>query len=174
LGKVSVMRKRTRRKHGIKVVPLKAVPPAALREVVVFDKGKLKKVSAPTSRRKLKVLVVDDDEDLANCSTAILHAAGWECFTVYNASDAIAAADSFAPDVVVSDVVMPGMDGFAACLEIKRNLPACGILLVSGAVATSDVVKQHPSPEYNFQLLPKPVQPERLLAEVSRLTSRSA
>ena len=170
------MRKRTRPKNGVKVVPLDSVPAAALRELVVLDKGKAKRLSLPkSSGRRAKILVVDDDERLANGAAAILHAAGWECFTVYNASDAMAAADSFAPDVVVSDIVMPGMDGFAACLEIKRNLPACRILLVSGVVASSeDVAKLHPSSECDFQLLPKPVQPERLVAAVARLAQRSA
>ncbi len=68
-----------------------------------------------------RILVVDDNVDAANTLHALLEMDGFEVSTVYNGVEAVAAARSFAPDVVVMDIGMPGMDGYAAARAIRAQ-----------------------------------------------------
>jgi signal transduction histidine kinase/ActR/RegA family two-component response regulator len=82
-----------------------------------------------------RVLVVDDNFDAANTLEALLDMDGFTVRTVYNGVDGVAAAESFGPDVVVMDIGMPGMDGYAAARAIREQ--AClkghakGIMLIA-------------------------------------------
>lgn len=69
-----------------------------------------------------RILFVEDDEALANVYTVRLQAEGFEVKRVSNGEDALAAAISFKPDLVLLDVMMPKINGFDV-LDILRNTP---------------------------------------------------
>jgi len=68
-----------------------------------------------------RVLVVDDDATQLKLEALLLTKAGFEVDTARNGVEALTKARDFAPDVVLSDVLMPGMDGFDLCLALKED-----------------------------------------------------
>lgn len=68
-----------------------------------------------------KILVVEDDTYLANAYRVKLTKAGFEVKSAYDGDEALALLQSFVPDLIVLDIVMPKKDGFATLAEIKAN-----------------------------------------------------
>lgn len=83
------------------------------------EEGKIAPESA--KKRKLNVLVVDDDEFLAGIYILTLQKAGHDIILVQKGTDGIKAAETRSPDVIVLDVLMPGMDGFQVLRTLKEN-----------------------------------------------------
>ena len=77
--------------------------------------------TAPTTGRK-KILLVEDDEGLAQVYVTRLDIEGFEVRRVPNGEDALAAALEFKPDLILLDVMMPKVNGFDV-LDILRNTP---------------------------------------------------
>jgi CheY-like chemotaxis protein len=114
--------------------------------------------------RKPRVLVVDDEKIIADTITAILNRSGFDATAKYGGVDAIDFLHKECPDIVLSDVVMPGHDGLAVA-EISRNkCPGTRIVLISGNASTPNLL-QHALPEGPaFELLAKPIHPTHLLS----------
>lgn len=119
----------------------------------------------------MRVLVIDNEEPLADTLTLILQNAGYETRAVYGGVAALSLIESFVPDVVISDVVMPGMNGIEVCGEISAQLPDCQIILFSGQAATEELMKDARGKGCEWELLAKPVHPRDLLAKLSLLRS---
>lgn len=117
----------------------------------------------------MRVLVIDDEKPLADTLTLILNVAGYEVMTAYDGSSALSQIESFLPDVVISDVVMPGMNGIETCGKIQKEHPNCHIILFSGQAATNELMKTARAAGCDWELLAKPVHPEDLLAKLASL-----
>lgn len=76
----------------------------------------------PTDGKAKKILLVEDDETLANVYKTRLHAEGFDLRRVPNGEDALAAALDYKPDLILLDVMMPKVSGFDV-LDILRNTP---------------------------------------------------
>jgi CheY-like chemotaxis protein len=74
--------------------------------------------------------------------------------------------ESFQPEVLIADVVMPGMTGIEAAIATRNKLPKCNILLFSGQAITADLMEQARTQGHEFELLAKPVHPSDLLAKL--------
>jgi DNA-binding NtrC family response regulator len=114
-----------------------------------------------------RIFVVDDERCISDSLSAILNNCGFKASAFYNAESALAACETATPELVISDVVMPGMSGVEMAIVIKEHYPACKILLFSGQTATADMLEQARSKGYDFELLAKPVHPKELLARVA-------
>ena len=68
------------------------------------------------------------------------------------------------PDVLISDVMMPGINGIEAAIQIREKLPTCRVILFSGMASTVDLVEHAKSQGHSFDFLTKPVHPKVLLA----------
>jgi len=119
-----------------------------------------------TPAAKPKVLVADDEQVIANTLAIILNQAGFEAKAVYSGEKAIEALDSFAPDMLISDVIMTGMTGIEAAIQTRAKLPNCKILLFSGQAATADLLERARAQGHEFEILAKPVHPTDLLAKL--------
>jgi len=119
-----------------------------------------------SSSSKPRVLVADDEQVIANTLVIILNQAGFEARAVYSGEKAIEALEEFKPDMLISDVIMTGMTGIEAAIEVRNRLPKCKILLFSGQAATADLLERARAQGHEFEILAKPVHPTDLLAKL--------
>jgi DNA-binding response OmpR family regulator len=96
-----------------------------------------------------------------------LSRAGYAAMAAYDASDALETALVTPPEMLITDVVLPGMNGIELAIKIRRIFPDCKILLFSGQAATVDLLATAKSSGHHFTLLSKPVHPKDLLMRVS-------
>jgi CheY-like chemotaxis protein len=118
-------------------------------------------------RPRPKVLVVDDERVIADTLAMILNKHGYDAFPVYTGTAAVERARSVRPDLIISDVIMPGeLNGIEAAINIRAFLPSCKILLFSGQAATADLLESARAQGHEFEILAKPVHPTDLLAKL--------
>lgn len=116
--------------------------------------------------RKPKVLVVDDEHVIADTLAIILNQSGFDATAVYSGTEAVEHARKGTPDLVVTDVFMPDLNGIQAAIQIRSFLPNCKILLFSGQAATADLLESARAEGHEFEILAKPVHPQDLLAKL--------
>ena len=115
---------------------------------------------------KRVVFVVDDEVVIAQTLSVILNQAGFHATPFYSPKDAIAARPQLLPELLISDVVMPGMNGVDLAIQFCEAQPDCKILLFSGQAATANFLDEARTRGYHFDLLAKPVHPADLLAKL--------
>jgi CheY-like chemotaxis protein len=76
-----------------------------------------------------------------------------------------------APDLLISDVAMPGISGVDLAIQMRAQYPTCKILLFSGQAATKDLLEDARGQGHDFDLLLKPVPPTELLFEVGKMVN---
>jgi CheY-like chemotaxis protein len=116
--------------------------------------------------KKPIVLVVDDEQVIADTLAKILDLNGYDASAVYTGTAAVESARSLRPDLIISDVIMPDMNGIEAAISIRSFLPSCKILLFSGQAATADLLEDARAHGHEFEILAKPVHPSDLLAKL--------
>ncbi len=121
-----------------------------------------------------KVLVVDDEAVLADTLAIILRTAGYGAAVAYSAADALELVTKEPPDLVISDVVMPGMNGIELAVRLGAAHPRCMVLLISGNANVDNLLETASRQGYSFELLAKPFHPKQLLARIEELFSRRA
>src|ERR1700722_14611871 len=94
------------------------------------------------SQAKPKVLVADDERLIADTLAIILNQTGFEATAVYSGEEAIQTAKTLRPDVLISDVVMFGLNGIDAAIAIRKMLPTCKILILSGQNSTAVLLEE--------------------------------
>lgn len=89
-----------------------------------------------------KILVVDDSETDNKALCDLVRSEGYEVLAAFTGEDGVKMAQEHKPDVVLMDVVMPGMNGFQACKQIVRGEATAGIpvLMVSNKHQQTDVI----------------------------------
>ena len=114
--------------------------------------------------QRVKIIVVDDEPQIADTLVEILSGEGFEAVTASTGNEAIELAQTFRPDIVISDVVMPGLDGVEASIRIRDLLPECRVILFSGQADTVDLLKKARDRGHEFEIVAKPIKPETLLS----------
>ena len=112
------------------------------------------------------VLVVDDEKIIAETLTMILKQSGFHAKFFTDPTEALRAARSEAPDLLLSDVVMPQLSGVDLAIAIRKDCPQCKVLLFSGQANTEDLLAKAREQGYNFTLLSKPLHPVDLLRRI--------
>src|SRR5215212_11212870 len=129
-------------------------------------------MSISTSDRG-RVLIVDDDRKIVDLLVDLLQLEGYVVTTAADGAEAIDLALSFAPDIVVSDVVMPLVGGLELCRRLKEDSRTTDVpvLLISGLITSDDAGiegLQAGADDY----LDLPFRNEELLVKVARLVER--
>jgi len=118
-----------------------------------------------------RIFVVDDEPVIASSLAAILRMNGSSARSFTCPLEALAAARSESPDLVISDVAMPGISGIDLAIQMRAQHPNSKILLFSGQATTSDLLEGARAQGYDFRLLQKPVHPSEFLFEIGQLST---
>jgi CheY-like chemotaxis protein len=146
---------------GVSRVPATALPGSNL--------------APPVGLEGIRVLVVDDDPDARDLVTYVLERCGMKARSAGSAREALAELETFTPDVVVSDIGMPGEDGYALVRSLrtlvseeKRNIPAIALT----AFARNEDRTRALVEGFNMHMA-KPVEPTALVGAVADLVGRA-
>jgi signal transduction histidine kinase len=120
-------------------------------------------VSPPKGRR---ILVVDDDRLNRRLLTAILRPEGYEVIEADSAEKALELYALTSPDLVLFDVLLPGINGFAACRELRQRYgdSAAPVIFITAKSDSDDVVEGLAAGGIDY--LPKPIRPKEALARI--------
>jgi CheY-like chemotaxis protein len=110
-----------------------------------------------------RILVVDDEKVIADTIVQILNRNGFIAEAAYGGQEAIEKAQRHCPELVLSDVLMPQVDGVEAAITIRRHCPDTRIILFSGQAATVEILARARERGHTFELLPKPIHPTQLI-----------
>jgi DNA-binding NtrC family response regulator len=147
-------------KLKIEIIPVSEVPKEVPKEISIDE------VILPEKQRPV-VLVVDDERVIANTLSIILSRSGFSTMTAYDGESALELARAVQPDLLISDVVMPGMTGVELAIAVTQTVPGCKVLLFSGQAATADLLEKARHAGHNFTTLTKPIHPTDMLWRIS-------
>jgi CheY-like chemotaxis protein len=115
------------------------------------------------------IVVVDDEKRIADTLVLILNSEGYAAEAAYDGASALEICRRKVPDLILSDVVMPGMNGIELAIAVRQQFRDCHILLFSGQADTSEILEDAKRRGYDFELLAKPLHPEELLTRIREL-----
>jgi DNA-binding NtrC family response regulator len=122
----------------------------------------------PESKTR-SIFVVDDEKIISQTLAAIFRQVGFKASPFENAQEAIDAATIEAPDLMITDVVMPGMSGIELAIIFQERWPQCKTVLFSGQAVTADLLEEARKTGHHFDVLAKPVHPSDLLAKLNEI-----
>lgn len=125
------------------------------------------------TENNFKILLVDDEVDILEFISYNLEKEGYKVFTAQNGADAIKLAEKKQPHLIILDVMMPEMDGIAACEEI-RKLPTLNNTIIAFLTARGEDYSQIAGFEAGADdYITKPVRPKVLVSRVKALLKRT-
>jgi CheY-like chemotaxis protein len=127
-------------------------------------------VTKQTSKR---VFVVDDETTIASTLALILHSNGYDAVAFTDPLEALYAAEVHCPDLLLTDVMMPQLNGVDLAVQFKAIHPNCKVLLFSGNAATSDLIGNARTIGHHFELLTKPVHPKDLIESIREIFAQA-
>lgn len=128
-------------------------------------------MSDQVDNNPVHVYVVDDEKIITHTLTAILGQKGYSAVGFTNPLEALESAIAQPPAILISDVIMPEMDGIELAIEFQARFPGCRITLLSGQIATEDLLESARERGHDFTVLAKPIHPQELLAEIGHVTA---
>ena len=115
---------------------------------------------------QVRVFVVDDHAIIASTLADILRLNGFDATWFTNPREALAAAKSDCPDLVISDIEMPCFSGIELAIRLKELDLECNVLLVTGNPGAIDLLDEAAELGHHFQVLHKPIGPRKLISEI--------
>jgi DNA-binding NarL/FixJ family response regulator len=112
------------------------------------------------------VLVVDDSPETLSLLTDALEATGATVLVAVEGANALALVERITPDVILMDAIMPGMDGFETCRQLKRNKAVAHVpvIFMTGLSETEQIVKGLEAGGVDY--VTKPIAPDELIARM--------
>jgi CheY-like chemotaxis protein len=132
---------------------------------MVFEEGKIMGYS---------VLVVDDDPMKRQLLRMILERAGFGVAEAADGAEALLSLDNTIPDLMTLDVMMPHMDGFAVCEQVRQNPKTAELpIIIVSARADGGSIREGLAAGAD-RYLPQPVMPDKLIKTVNELLPPAA
>ena len=135
---------------------------------ILRSAGEQESTESSSQRRKPTILVVDDQQMIADTTATVLNQSGFRAEPAYSGQAALEIALRLRPDYLLTDIVMPGMNGVELAIRVRNHLPTTVIVLFSGQSGITDLLRQAKVDGYEFNLLAKPIHPEKLLEHLKR------
>lgn len=114
--------------------------------------------------------MVDDERIIADTVAEILNDNGFEAMPAYSGTAAMSAIQKDCPDVGLTDVIMPGINGVELAKFVADTCRDTKVLLFSGQAAVSNLLLQVHEAGYSFELLAKPLHPDELIEKLRGLS----
>jgi CheY-like chemotaxis protein len=127
----------------------------------------------PQSGKLPRVFVVDDEQIIASTVATILRCQGFDATYFTEPLEALKAAPSETPDLLISDVMMPLLSGIDLAVQLQEFCPKCKVLLFSGQSATAEMLQSALAAGHEFEVLLKPVHPTDLLKKIQSVMEAS-
>ncbi|HRD24654.1 MAG TPA: response regulator, partial [Methanoculleus sp.] len=115
-------------------------------------------------RSAMNVLVVEDSRTQAEFIRQILDTAGYNVILAGNGAEAIKQVETARPDIVLTDILMPGIDGYELCRRIKQQNPDLPVIMVTVLFDPADVLKGLAAGADSF--IVKPPNPEHVCSQI--------
>jgi len=116
-----------------------------------------------------KILVIDDEQSILDLVTAYLRRAGYEVHTAMDGPGGLKAARALKPDLIVLDIMLPGMDGLEVLTHLRRESDVYVIMLTARSEETDKIVGLSVGAD---DYLTKPFSPRELVARVKAALRR--
>lgn len=124
--------------------------------------------------KKTKILLVDDEQDILDFLTYNLEKEGFEVHSASNGKEAIETSEKLLPDLIVMDVMMPGMDGIETCREI-RQIDSLKNTIIAFLTARNEDYSQIAGFDVGADdYITKPIKPRVLVSRIKALLRRGS
>jgi DNA-binding response OmpR family regulator len=120
-----------------------------------------------------RIYIVDDEWIIAETLATILNKNGFHAHPFHNSSQALVRALSCPPDILITDVMIPGMTGIELAIALRRAGQDCRILLFSGQSGALDLLCDARRRGYDFEMLEKPLHPLQLVMRLRNIKPRT-
>src|SRR5215469_7035742 len=120
-----------------------------------------------------KILVVDDDAELVELVSFNLKQAGYSIGTAADGVEALKKARSLMPDLIVLDVMMPELDGFAVCEILRRDSMTASIPIIMLTALSSELGRMAGLGSGATDFLSKPFSPRLLMERIEDLLKKA-
>lgn len=116
-----------------------------------------------------KILIIDDEQSILNLVTAYLRPEGYEIETAVNGRSGLQLAQSYKPDLIVLDIMLPGMDGLELLAQLRRESDVYVIMLTAKNEETDKIIGLSVGAD---DYLTKPFSPRELVARIKAALRR--
>ena len=118
---------------------------------------------------KTRILVIDDEKSIIDLVTAYLHDEGFEVYTAMDGPSGLKATRTFKPDIIVLDIMLPGMDGIELLAQLRRESDVYVIMLTAKTEEIDKIVGLSMGAD---DYLTKPFSPRELVARIKAALRR--
>jgi len=119
------------------------------------------------SDHPVRILVVEDEAVVLHTLQLILKQHGYDVRGARDGAEALAIAPQFHPNILLCDINLPDIDGIRISLDVKKALPDCRIILLSGEITSTELLEDAESHGHHFEVLAKPTEPQQLLRVIA-------
>lgn len=116
-----------------------------------------------------KILIIDDEPDLVDMLSFRLEAHGFGVVSALNGPTGLEKAKSDKPDLILLDLMMPGMDGFQVAKRLKGDPNTAGIPIIVFTAAVNPELSQRVSEIHALDYITKPFESKDLLEKVKKV-----
>jgi two-component system alkaline phosphatase synthesis response regulator PhoP len=119
-----------------------------------------------------KILVIEDDPASLRLTQYILEHKGYEVLTAVNGLDGLKKAQSEGPDLIILDVMLPGIDGFDICYHLRAEPQTARLPILMLSAKARDVDRETGIKAGADYYITKPVEPDEIVRSVKALLTR--
>ena len=116
-----------------------------------------------------KILIVDDEKDLVDLIALRMKAEGFEALTAFDGDEALKKAEKHCPDLVLLDIMMPGVNGYQVARELKKNEATKNIKIIMLTAKTGEKDRFWGMESGADEYVTKPFEMSMILALVKKL-----
>lgn len=117
------------------------------------------------------ILIIDDEPHLCNALSRILEKGGYEVMSALNGKSGLQIAKEKTPDVILLDIMMPGINGTEVCRQVRKFSPTTRIIYFTAKVELAATLKLRTKYAGADAFIVKPATSRRILSKVNRVLS---